>query len=1399
MVDPSQNAREVYAIGVRGRTEFTIEGSRRGGSLDRCELDSHADTHVGGANCVLMSRTGEYATVHSFSNERKPFQDVPIGTVATSWVNPETGETFVLMFPETLFFGDRLDHSLLCPNQMRAYGITVSDAPRQFDQQSSHSIFVPEDNVSIPLDLEGIISGFASHRPTEDELVNCRRLFLGSDDPWNPNDPDFAQQETVALQRSEIAGVHRDGDDNDVVVVDGDVDAIADDDFVLSKRFDVLPAPPELFDEADLVQRFVAAVNIPGDDWSGDGLNGYGDTDLFRDCNERREVFALSSDEKRSVVTKEALAQRWGIGLNTAHRTLRATTQRGIRTFVNPTDRRVSTHKPHLVFPTMRGTKFYTDTMFAKVKSVSQNVCSQVWTDGHGYSRFYPLRSKKDAWTTVAAFTHDLQGIPEVIVSDGAGEQTGGSFKGEIRKLRAKHHLIEPYSPWQNRAELEIQQLKRGIKRATKRARSPKRLWDYCGKWVTAIRRMTAHDDPGLDGLTPEESVHARVTDISAYAQFDWYQPVWYIDKSKDTADSPRRLGRWIGVSEGVGTPMTYMVLPKSCRPIPRTSVFPLSEDDRLSASIAAELAELDESIRSKIGDHRSDEECLEEFPDVPEIAEDIFDDDLPTTEPAEGETGMPEADEFYSPEAFDQYLTAEVLLDRGGESKLGIVKSRKRDAEGNPVGRSHTNPLLDSREYEVEFPDGSVDVLTANAIAEALYSQVDEEGRSYSVFSEIVDHRKDGNAVAADDAFIPGTNRRRRTTKGWQLLVESKHGTVDWLPLSDLKESYPIKVAEYAVNNKIASEPAFAWWVPYVLKKRDRVIKRVQKRYWKRSHKFGIELPKSVEHALEIDRHTGTDFWRKAIEKEMRNVQVAFDIREDGTIPVGFKEIRCHFVFDIKSDSLARKARFVAQGNMTEPPKESTYSSVVSRDSVRLFFLLAALNDLDVRACDIQNAYLNAMTSEKVWFRGGKEMGPDAGKVVVIVRALYGLRSAGKSFRQHLAQTLDRAGFKSSRADPDIWMRKAVKPDGTKFYEYVLAYVDDVVYEGLEADKFMDYLRSVYTLKDGSVKEPDYYLGADVRIHELASGEKAWALSSDTYVKRAIEEVERELSYVGKQLKKKVTSPFASNYRPELDATPELDEKRASYYASLMGVLRWCIELGRIDIIVEVGLLARFQACPREGHLDQLFHVFAYLKKYNHSTLVFDWTEPELSEEGFVEVDWQDYYPGAVEAIPSNMPEPRGKEVLTTCFVDADHAGCRLTRRSHSGVLIFVNRAPIIWFSKRQATVESSTFGSESVAMRQAIDLIEGLRYKLRMMGVPIDGSTKMYCDNESVVKATSRPESTLKKKHNVINYHRAREAQAAGHVRVAWIDGKENLADALTKVTVGERRRYLFSRILW
>jgi hypothetical protein len=118
-----------------------------------------------------------------------------------------------------------------------------------------------------------------------------------------------------------------------------------------------------------------------------------------------------------------------------------------------------------------------------------------------------------------------------------------------------------------------------------------------------------------------------------------------------------------------------------------------------------------------------------------------------------------------------------------------------------------------------------------------------------------------------------------KRTTKGWFLLVEWKDGSSQWVPLTDLKESYPVQVAEYAHNNKIASEPAFAWWTPYVLRKRDRIIKKVKQGYRQRTHKFGIEVPRSVPDALAIDHKTGTDFWLKSIEKEMRNVRAAFDV----------------------------------------------------------------------------------------------------------------------------------------------------------------------------------------------------------------------------------------------------------------------------------------------------------------------------------------------------------------------------------------------------------------------------------------------------------------------------------------------------------------------------------------
>jgi hypothetical protein len=152
---------------------------------------------------------------------------------------------------------------------------------------------------------------------------------------------------------------------------------------------------------------------------------------------------------------------------------------------------------------------------------------------------------------------------------------------------------------------------------------------------------------------------------------------------------------------------------------------------------------------------------------------------------------------------------------------------------------------------------------------------------------------------------------------------------------------------------------------------------------------------------------------------------------------------------------------------------------------------------------------------------------------------------------------------------------------------------------------------------------------------------------------------------------------------------------------------------------------------------------------------LVFDDSEPNISSDNLNVCDWTSIYPDAKEQIPPDAPEPLGHSVVTTCYTDADHAGCQVTCRSHTGILICVNCAPIVWYSKRQNTVEASSFSSEYIALKIAVELIESLWYKLCMFGIPIDNSTIGFCDNEAIVQNTTRPESTLKKKHVSMAYH--------------------------------------------
>ena len=243
---------------------------------------------------------------------------------------------------------------------------------------------------------------------------------------------------------------------------------------------------------------------------------------------------------------------------------------------------------------------------------------------------------------------------------------------------------------------------------------------------------------------------------------------------------------------------------------------------------------------------------------------------------------------------------------------------------------------------------------------------------------------------------------------------------------------------------------------------------------------------------------------------------------------------------------------------------------------------------------------------------------------------------------------------------------------------------------------------------------------------------------------------------------------------------------------------MRWMIELGRVDIATEVSLLSSYLALPREGHFEAALHVMGYLKLKHNSRLVFDPTYPEIDMSKFMQCEWKEFYGDVTEAIPPNAPAPRGKEVDIRAKVDSDHAGDKRTRRSRTGYFIWVNNALVDWLSKRQPTIETAVFGAEFVALKHVMEQLRGLRYKLRMMGVPINGPSFVLGDNMSVIHNTQRPESTLKKKSNAICYHAVREAVAMGELLTGHCSTHDNESDLMTKVLFGQKRRKFVGSLL-
>ena len=363
---------------------------------------------------------------------------------------------------------------------------------------------------------------------------------------------------------------------------------------------------------------------------------------------------------------------------------------------------------------------------------------------------------------------------------------------------------------------------------------------------------------------------------------------------------------------------------------------------------------------------------------------------------------------------------------------------------------------------------------------------------------------------------------------------------------------------------------------------------------------------------------------------------------------------------------------------------------------------------------------------------------------------------------------------FLPSKADPCIWLRKA---PNLRCYEYIAVYIDDLCIAAEFPSATIQIFKSKYHLKVKGDGKLTYHLGAD--YFEDPDGtfvnqpKKYIDKLADTYKRLFNEDPPR--GYM---------TPLDKNDHPELDTSEILEGDMAAKYLTMVGQLQWLVTLGRFDIHAQAATMSRVRAAPRQGHMDRLKRIYSYAIRTKDYAIRFRTELPEYSFLPDHDFDWTySVYGNVHEILPDDMPEPLGEAVTTTTTMDANLNHCLVTGKSLTGCLHFVNKTRVYWYSKKQATVETATYGSEFVAAKTATDQIMDIRQTLRYLGAPITTKSVLFGDSRSVVTSATLPHYTFRKRHNILAFHIGREAIAAKLMAFYWIQSAYNLSDMLSK----------------
>ena len=756
-----------------------------------------------------------------------------------------------------------------------------------------------------------------------------------------------------------------------------------------------------------------------------------------------------------------------------------------------------------------------TDTIFSETPAVDDGSTMTKFFYGHDTFACdtYGIKSTKQFISTLSSNTRKW-GAMITLTRDGGTYDISKGVTNLPHSLFIQDFKSEPYHQHQNKVKNRFGHAKHYPKTVMNTSGCPACSWLFCLQCICVV--LNYLPSIPLQGICPVQALQGTTPDISFVPHTSFYEPVYYrIDSSEPDFHLPstsnEKKGYWVGFAANQGDSLTWRTLTED------THMIILCSGIQSVLSITT-----NQCLASPSGEGTT----------LP----------FPIPYPQQSQLSLPldPLDEF-TPNS-ERFVNSQ-----SGEDEDNPIPMANIDIP-NVLGRSFLLPPEDNGEHHMSKiiniddhgqpledlkiklqinKDQAEEIMSYNQLMDYILRCTDDEEDQDSLF-------KFRDIVAHQSPLEPTNPNHKRSKYNVMVEWESGEVTLESLPL--ISKDNPVTCTLYAKKHDFLDTTRSKRLIRAVKQSRIHQV-RASARY---QHSFQIST--DYNHAIRPDKKNSNTHWQDTMDLES-------------------SQIHEHKVFkDTVNLDDRSKERFVTDGHLTKEPGESIYSGVVSLRNLRMVVFLPQLNNLEIWGADVNNAYPEAYTDEKLCIIAGPELKELQGHFLTMVKALYGTHSGGARWHDRLFDILQELSFKPSQVDHDVWTRP--EPGGT-CYEYLAVYVDDLAIAAKDPQAFYNELKKRYNLKLKGAGPLEYHLGC---THKKDS-DGTLATDPRRYVNKILESYERMF----KEKPGKSRPPLEGGDHPELDTSELCDEQ--------------LISLGHFDIAFD-------EACTLDTSCDYLLHL---------------------------------------------------------------------------------------------------------------------------------------------------------------------------------------------------------------